>query len=80
MTFDDTPRERQCQTEPATFLIERAGVAIVCSLYVAILGDDNNSRAPSVAQDAAAIRDDRQVQEVYLGTGKTFTARAEARP
>jgi branched-chain amino acid transport system ATP-binding protein len=30
--------------------------------------------------DAAAIRDNRQVQEVYLGTGKTFTARPEARP
>src|SRR5262245_59588818 len=30
--------------------------------------------------DAAAIRDNRQVQEVYLGTGKTFMARAEARP
>ncbi len=29
--------------------------------------------------NAAAIRDNRQVQEVYLGTGKTFTARAEAR-
>jgi branched-chain amino acid transport system ATP-binding protein len=30
--------------------------------------------------DAAAIRDNTQVQEVYLGTGKTFTARPEARP
>ena len=30
--------------------------------------------------DGAAIRDNRQVQEVYLGTGKTFTARPEARP
>jgi len=30
--------------------------------------------------NAAAIRDNRQVQEVYLGTGKTFAARAEARP
>jgi branched-chain amino acid transport system ATP-binding protein len=27
--------------------------------------------------NAAAIRDNRQVQEVYLGTGKTFTPRAE---
>src|SRR3982074_520438 len=27
--------------------------------------------------DAAAIRDNRQVQEVYLGTGKTFPPRAE---
>jgi branched-chain amino acid transport system ATP-binding protein len=30
--------------------------------------------------DAAAIRDNPEVQQVYLGTGKTFTARAEARP
>jgi branched-chain amino acid transport system ATP-binding protein len=29
--------------------------------------------------NAEAIRDNRQVQEVYLGTGKTFTPRAEAR-
>ncbi len=30
--------------------------------------------------DAEAIRDNPEVQQVYLGTGKTFTARAEARP
>jgi branched-chain amino acid transport system ATP-binding protein len=30
--------------------------------------------------NAEAIRENRQVQEVYLGTGKTFTPRAEARP
>jgi branched-chain amino acid transport system ATP-binding protein len=30
--------------------------------------------------NAEAIRDNRQVQEVYLGTGRTFTARAEAPP
>jgi branched-chain amino acid transport system ATP-binding protein len=29
---------------------------------------------------ATAIRDNRQVQEVYLGTGKTFAPRAGARP
>jgi branched-chain amino acid transport system ATP-binding protein len=29
--------------------------------------------------DAAAIRDNPEVQQVYLGTGKTFTPRAEAR-
>jgi branched-chain amino acid transport system ATP-binding protein len=30
--------------------------------------------------NAEAIRDNPEVQQVYLGTGKTFTARAEARP
>jgi branched-chain amino acid transport system ATP-binding protein len=30
--------------------------------------------------DADAIRRDPQVQEVYLGTGKTFTPRAQALP
>ena len=30
--------------------------------------------------NAEAIRDNPQVQQVYLGTGKTFDARAEARP
>ena len=30
--------------------------------------------------DAATIRDNREVQQVYLGTGRTFKPRAEARP
>jgi branched-chain amino acid transport system ATP-binding protein len=30
--------------------------------------------------NALAIRDNPEVQQVYLGTGKTFTPRAEARP
>ena len=30
--------------------------------------------------NAEAIRDNPEVQQVYLGTGKTFTTRAEARP
>ena len=30
--------------------------------------------------NAAAIRDNAQVQQVYLGTGRTFKPRAEARP
>jgi branched-chain amino acid transport system ATP-binding protein len=30
--------------------------------------------------NAEAIRDNREVQEVYLGTGRTFAPRAEARP
>ena len=30
--------------------------------------------------NAQAIRDDAEVQQVYLGTGRTFTARMEARP
>jgi branched-chain amino acid transport system ATP-binding protein len=30
--------------------------------------------------NAEAIRDNPEVQQVYLGTGKTFTARVEARP
>jgi branched-chain amino acid transport system ATP-binding protein len=30
--------------------------------------------------NAAAIRDNAQVQQVYLGTGRTFTPRGEVRP
>jgi branched-chain amino acid transport system ATP-binding protein len=30
--------------------------------------------------NAEAIRDNAQVQQVYLGTGRTFTPTAEARP
>jgi len=30
--------------------------------------------------NATAIRDNPQVQQVYLGTGRTFTPHAEARP
>jgi branched-chain amino acid transport system ATP-binding protein len=30
--------------------------------------------------NAAAIRDNAQVQQVYLGTGRTFKPHAEARP
>jgi branched-chain amino acid transport system ATP-binding protein len=30
--------------------------------------------------DAGAIRDNRQVQQVYLGTGRTFTPHAALQP
>jgi branched-chain amino acid transport system ATP-binding protein len=30
--------------------------------------------------NSAAIRDNRDVQQVYLGTGRTFAARAAAQP
>jgi branched-chain amino acid transport system ATP-binding protein len=78
------PRERNALIALVKRLVVERGISVLFtehSMDVVFAYADRIivlARGTLIADgDAAAIRDNRQVQEVYLGTGKTFTPRAE---
>lgn len=86
-TAGTAPRERNELITLVKKLVVERGISVLFtehSMDVVFAHADRilvMARGTLIADgDAAAIRDNRQVQEVYLGTGKTFAPRSEARP
>jgi len=58
VTFDDPPRQRQRQSEPAASFIERAGGTVVHRLYIGFVCNDDDCGKLSVLHDPPAFGND----------------------